>query len=122
MVPVSSSEFARMVRHAYRALPAHIHRRLENVDISVEDWPSAEDLDLLESPGTLFGLFTGVPATEREGVGPPLPDRIILFRGPILESCSTLEEVRHEVRVTLWHEVGHYLGMDEEALHRLGYG
>ncbi len=111
-----------MVRHAYHALPAHIHRRMENVDISVEDWPSLDDLELLESPGTLFGLFTGVPATEREGVGPALPDRIILFRGPILESCSTLEEVRHEIRVTLWHEVGHYLGMDEDALHRLGYG
>lgn len=95
---------------------------MDNVDISVEDWPSRDDLELLESPGTLFGLYTGVPITEREGVGPALPDRIILFRGPILESCSTLEEVQHEIRVTLWHEVGHYLGMDEDALHRLGYG
>ena len=72
MVPVSSREFARMVRHAYRALPAHIHRRLENVDISVEDWPSAEDLELLESPGTPLRIVHRRPR-HRKGRSRPAP-------------------------------------------------
>ena len=122
MVSISHREFSRMVRHAYRGLPSRVRRRLENVVISVEDWPSADDLELVEPGGTLLGLFTGVPITEREGIGPPLPDRIILFRCPILDTCSSVEEAEREIRVTLWHEVGHYLGMDEDALHRLGYG
>lgn len=110
-----------MVRRAYRQLPPKVQRTLDNVDISVEDWPNADDLDLPED-STLFGLYTGVPLTEREGIGPGLPDQIIVFRRPILENCATAEEVVREIQVTLWHEVGHYLGMDEDALHRLGYG
>lgn len=122
MVAISETEFVQLVRQAYRGLPRHIRRCLDNVDISVEDWPTADDLALLDSPGTLFGLYTGVPLTEREGIGPPLPDRIILFRKPILENCATPQEAMQEIRVTLWHEVGHYLGLSEDALHRLGYG
>ena len=119
---ISEREFVKLVRLAYRGLPQHIRRCLDNVDISVEDWPSRDDLALLDSPGALFGLYTGIPLTEREGTGPQLPDRIILFRRPILENCATPEEAMQEIRVTLWHEVGHCLGMDEDALHRLGYG
>ena len=70
----------------------------------------------------LFGLYTGVPLTEREGGIPDLPDRISIYRQPILRSCATRNQVVEEIRVTLWHEVGHYLGLGEEDLHRLGYG
>ena len=111
-----------MVRQAYRQLPGRVKQTLDNVDISVQDWPDPEDLELVEAGGTLFGLYTGVPLTEREGVGPALPDRIVIFRSPILEHCSRPEEVSEEIRVTLLHEVGHYLGLSEDALHRLGYG
>ena len=81
-----------------------------------------EDFDALSEEATLFGLYTGVPLTERAGYEPALPDRIIVFRRPILESCTTTEEVVQEIRITLWHEVGHFLGLDEDDLHRLGYG
>ena len=122
MVNVSYAEFVRLVRRAYRRLPAHVLDALENVDITVEEWPGPNEEELLEDGGTLFGLYYGVPLTDREGGAPVLPDRITLYRQPILESCQTRRDVVRELRITLWHEVGHYLGMDEEDLHRLGYG
>ena len=122
MTSLSQREFADLVRKAYRQLPRRVRQTLDNVDISVQDWPDPEDLDLIDAEGTLFGLYTGIPLTDREGVGPVLPDRIVIFRRPILDHCSSLKEVAEEIRVTLLHEVGHYLGLSEDALHRLGYG
>ncbi|MCY4365598.1 MAG: metallopeptidase family protein [Chloroflexi bacterium] len=122
MVEISYPEFVRLVRRAYRRLPAHVLEALENVDITVEEWPGPNEEELLEEGSTLFGLYYGVPLTDREGGAPFLPDRITIYRQPILESCATRRDVLREIRVTLWHEVGHYLGMEEDDLHRLGYG
>ena len=71
-----------------------------------------------------MGLSPGVPLAEREGrpEAPCLPDIIVIYRQPILRSCSSRAEAEGEIRKTLWHEVGHYLGMTEEDLYRLGYG
>ena len=122
MIRLSQREFTGLVQQAYRQLPATVRQTLDNVDISVEERPSPEDFDAMTEEATLFGLYTGVPLTERAGYEPALPDRIILFRQAILESCATTEEVVQEIRITLWHEVGHFLGLDEDDLHRLGYG
>jgi predicted Zn-dependent protease with MMP-like domain len=122
LIHLSRREFVALVRQAYRRLPPNIQRALDNVDVSVEERPAPEELELLEEEGTLFGLYTGVPLTEREGMGSVLPDRIVIYRQPIMQSCSTAEEVIEEIRITLWHEVGHYLGISEANLHRLGYG
>ena len=77
------------MRQAYRQIPADMRKAAHNLDIVVEEWPGKEDLELLEEPGTLFGLYTGVPLSEREGYGPALPDRITIYRQPILRSCSS---------------------------------
>jgi predicted Zn-dependent protease with MMP-like domain len=122
LIHLSRREFIALVRQAYHRLPLNVQRALDNVDVSVEEWPGPEELELLEEEGILFGLYTGVPLTEREGMGPVLPDRIVIYRQPIMQNCSTNEEVVEEIRVTLWHEVGHYLGISEENLQRLGYG
>ena len=122
MIHLSRREFVRLVRLAYHQLPANFQKALDNVDVSVEEWPTPEELGLLTEEGSLFGLYTGVPLPERAGAEPALPDRIIIYRQPILRSCSTRKEVVQEIKVTLWHEVGHYLGLSEEDLHRLGYG
>ncbi len=122
MIHLSRREFIRLVRRAYRQVPPAVREALCNVDIAVEEWASAEELGLRQGESTLFGLYTGVPLPEREGGEPLMPDRIVIYRQPMLESCSTRAEVVREVRVTLLHEVGHYLGMSEEDLHRLGYG
>ena len=122
MIHLSRREFVRIVRQAYRELPSPIREALENVDISVEDWPDRESSDLVEEGEALLGLYTGIPLTEREGGGNSLPDRIIIYRNPILRSCTSREQAAREIRVTLIHEVGHCLGMSEADLHRMGYG
>lgn len=122
MINMTNREFVRLVRQAYREMPDHVIQALDNVDVVVEEWPGPDEEDLLVGEGTLFGLYSGVPLTDREGGDPMLPDRIAIYRQPILRSCSSRTEAEHEIKVTLWHEIGHYLGMSEDDLHRLGYG
>ena len=122
MIHLSRREFIRLVRQAYRRVPPAMREAMHNVDIVVEERPRPEDLDLADAGATLFGMYTGVPLPVREGGEPLLPDRIVLYRRSILESCSSRAEAAREIRVTLLHEVGHYLGMNEEDLDRLGYG
>ena len=119
---MTNREFVRLVRQAYQEMPGEVLRALDNVDVTVEDWPGPEEQELIDGDGTLFGVYTGVPLTEREGGGLMFPDRIIIYRQPILRSCSSRAEAEREIKVTLWHEIGHYLGMTEDDLHRLGYG
>lgn len=123
VIELSRTDFIRLVRQAYRQLPPPVLQSLHNVDVIVEEWPGPAELESLAAEGgTLFGLYHGVPLTDRQGGDPALPDRITLYRQPILQNCQTHAEVVREIRITLWHEVGHYLGMDEDDLHRLGYG
>ena len=122
MINMTNREFVRLVRQAYREMPDHVIQALDNVDVVVEEWPGPDEEDLLGGEGTLFGLYSGVPLTDREGGDPMLPSRIAIYRQPILRSCSSRTEAEHEIKVTLWHEIGHYLGMSEDDLHRLGYG
>lgn len=122
MINIANQEFVRLVRQAYREMPGHIIQALDNLDVVVEEWPGPEQNDLINGEGTTFGLYQGVPLTERESGDPMLPDRIFIYRQPILRSCSSRTEAEREIKVTLWHEIGHYLGMSEDDLHRLGYG
>ena len=112
-----------MVVQCYEGLPEGLLGYLENLDIVVEEWPSDEvlaDTDVGSADG-LLGLYMGVSRLDRGDDLPFLPDKITLFQRPIEEICGSWEEVAEEVRKTLLHEVGHYLGMDEGYLERLGY-
>ena len=122
MIQMTQREFVRLVRRAYASVPAETRRSLENVDVTVEDWPGPEDAELLEGNSSLYGIFTGLPLTERDGLESLLPDRIVIYRQPILRNAKTRAEAEREVRITLWHEIGHCLGLSEDDLHRLGYG
>ena len=124
MIRISRREFVRLVRRAYVQIPPAIRQALRNVDVVVEEWPAPEELEAQDGEGTLLGLYSGVPLADREGgpESPGLPDMIVIYRQPILRSCSIRAEAEEEIRKTLWHEVGHYLGMNEDDLHRLGYG
>jgi predicted Zn-dependent protease with MMP-like domain len=71
---------------------------------------------------TLFGIFEGVPLTERSITEPPLyPDTILIFQEPLEEACDTVEELEEEIEITVVHEVAHFVGMSEERLAELGY-
>lgn len=122
MIKMTNREFVRLVRQAYGDIPLQVIKTLDNVDVVVEEWPGPEEEDMLGGDGTLFGLYTGVPLTEREGGDSMLPDRIAIYRQPILRNCSSRTEAEREIKITLWHEIGHYLGLSEDALHKLGYG
>jgi predicted Zn-dependent protease with MMP-like domain len=90
---------------------------LDNVVFLVEDEPPPDDRELL-------GVYEGVPLTERGeswGAG-SLPDTITLFRGPLTRMCEDAEELTEEITVTVVHEIAHHFGIDDAALHRLGWG
>ena len=123
---MSPNEFEGLVQQAYWELPENFRASLENVDILVEDFPGPEAVDGEylsdhDHGDTLLGLYVGVPLVERYAADPMLPDRIYIYRLPILDICDTHDDVVREVRTTLLHEIGHYLGLGEHDLDRLGY-
>lgn len=116
--------FERLVREALREVPEPFRSKLENVAVVVEEQPTP---DLLASLGmspteTLLGLYEGIPITERgDWYNLVIPDRITIFRRPILAICSTLREIREQVKLTVLHEIAHFYGIDDDELDRLGY-
>lgn len=116
--------FERLVAEAMASLPPRFRAKLSNVQVVIEAWPRAEDLEGLSlEPGeTLFGLYRGVPLTERGIERPLMPDQIVIFQGPIERSCRSDEEIRGEVRRTVLHEIAHHFGIGDERLSELGWG
>jgi predicted Zn-dependent protease with MMP-like domain len=109
---MDQAEFEEHVRAALDALPPEIARALRNVAVVVED-ENAEEPDI-------FGVYDGLgPARDRAGA---LPDRIVIYRLPLVESFHDPEELRREIRITVLHELGHYFGLDEDRIRELGYG
>ena len=116
--------FEDLVREAIAELPDEFRSRLENVAIIVDDYPSSELKEQvgLDPDDVLFGLYEGVPLTERGFFEKPLhPDRILIFQQEIEDECGSLEEIKEEVKTTLVHEVAHFFGMDDDYLEELGY-
>lgn len=116
---LSPTRFARLVREALAELPPAFARHLDNVAILISDQPSSEQLASLGLRGdeTLFGLYEGTPIGERgAGYHLALPDRVTIFRQPILAACATSREIKEEVRLTVIHELGHYFGLGDEVL------
>ena len=96
-------------------LPDDMVDGLENIVFVVEDRPEDGSLDLL-------GLYQGVALTDRDRYGfGEMPDRIVLYREPLLAVCETEEELRDEIHVTLVHEIAHFYGIDDDRLHELGW-
>ena len=108
--------FEDLVSAALDDVPPDLAALIDNCVVLVEDEPPADDPDLL-------GVYDGTPLTERDtGYTMALPDRITIFRNPILAMCDSEEEVVDEVRITVVHEIAHHFGIDDERLHELGYG
>ena len=114
-VEVGAAEFESLVGDALDGIPAELAALLDNVVVLVEEEPPPEEPDLL-------GLYDGVPLTERDsGYTFRAPDRILIFRGPLLEMCASQEELTEEIRITVVHEIAHHFGIDDERLHAWGY-
>ena len=116
MIAMSAEEFEGAVADALDGIPAELMAHLDNVAFFVEDEPPQEDPELL-------GVYEGVALTERDsGWGTfTLPDRIVLFRGPLTRMCQTREELLDEIEITVVHEIAHHFGIDDEHLHALGW-
>jgi len=120
---VGRNEFSRALREALSELPPMFHDALANVAVVVEEWPPGDLLDELgvTPDDTLYGYYHGVPLPERSVQDSGLlPDMISLYRGRSWRIPGPGELCR-QIRITLLHEIGHYFGMDEEELSRLGY-
>ena len=112
---MGAEEFERLVSQALDAVPAELLELVENCVVLVEDAPPPDMAGLL-------GLYDGVPLTERgEFYAGVLPDRILIFRLPILAICETHADVVEEVHITVVHEIAHHFGIDDDRLHELGY-
>ena len=122
---ISRKEFEDAVEKALEMVPEMFRAQLDNMTIAVEDLPSQDlmqEMDMAPDE-TLFGVFTGVPVTERSVTEPPLyPDVIIIFQEPLMAACRSLEELEQEIAITVVHELAHFLGLSEEQLEELGYG
>ena len=119
MSDLRRARFARLVRNALSELPAEFAERIRNLAIVIEDEPRP---DQIHGEGTLLGLYEGVPLPERGDWAGALPDRIRIFRLPLVESFPDPGQLDEEIRVTVLHELAHYFGLDEDRLDELGYG
>ena len=100
-------------------MPAEFQRKLENVDIVVEDWPTRRQLRQAKfsHPAQLLGLYQGVPQTRRgRGYGLVLPDKISIFQKPIEAYCSFGDEIEAKIEEVVRHEIAHHFGLDEKTL------
>jgi predicted Zn-dependent protease with MMP-like domain len=112
---LTAAEFEKIVIDELDELPDEMVDGLENLVFVTEDRPADGSLDLL-------GIYEGVALTDRGQYGfGELPDRIVLYREPLLALADTLDELRDEIHITLVHEIAHFYGIDDDELHRLGW-
>jgi predicted Zn-dependent protease with MMP-like domain len=119
---MTRQRFRQLVAEALDTIPSRFRRHLKNVAVVVEDEPSPALLAEMEiePPDTLFGLYQGTPLPERRwDHGNVLPDRIVIFQGPIEDVSETEDDMVTEIGETLIHEVGHYFGLSEDELEEI---
>ena len=117
---MTRKEFQKLAEEALRSVPREILRKMDNVDIVVED-----DCPAGEEP--LLGMYEGVPKTERENYGQVLPDKITLFRKQIEKEAlaaggkgeAIKERTKEIIKETIWHEIAHHFGMGEAMARKM---
>ena len=115
-------KFEALVARAIDNLPPEFQRKLENVDIVVENWPTPGQLRQAKHshPTQLLGLYQGVPQTRRgRGYGLVLPDKISIFQKPIEAHCRFGDEIEATVEEVVRHEIAHHFGLDERTLRQI---
>ena len=114
-VEMTRARFEALVSDALDLVPGEFASAMNNVVVLVEDHNPDDD--------TLLGLYEGIALTERDSTyGGVLPDRITIYREPLLDMCDSEDEVVDEVAVTVVHEIAHHFGVDDAKLHELGWG
>ena len=122
MIDVTPEVFEKIVAGAMDAIPAHYQDHMNNVVFVAEDQPTPEQAQQLHLVNgvLLYGLYEGIPLTKRTGnYSGVLPDKITIFRLPILATADSVEAVKAQVKNTVWHEVAHHFGLDHDRINEL---
>ncbi len=120
---VELNDFEQWVDEAIAGLPAYFRERMDNVAITVEDWADYATLRSagLRRPEELLGFYHGIPLTKRtSGYVLVAPDKISIYRQPILLQCRTVPQAQALTQRVVRHEVAHYFGIDDDRLRELG--
>ena len=122
MHSISDEDFSALISRAMDELPQEYIRGLDNVVITYDDEPSPEQRQemKLKQYESLFGLYQGVPLTKRgAGYNLVLPDKITIFKLPMLQATHDEVSLYAQVKHTLWHEIAHYYGLDHDRIHEI---
>lgn len=121
MQELTDERFQELIDDALGELPQRSLDHLKNVAILFEDEPTPEQREKLQllPYQSLYGLYEGVPLPFRQGQPTTLPDRITLFKQPILASSADETALKEQIKHTLWHEVAHYYGLNHDRIHEL---
>jgi len=116
---MEKDEFEKIVQQGISLIPEKFRRLMENVDIVIEDYPNQEQLRKTHLSGnqTLFGLYEGVPKTNRgTNYANVLPDKITIFQKPIENFSPDFRAMEKLVADTIWHEIAHHFGLSEKEI------
>lgn len=122
MQDIADEQFNDLIAAALDELPQKYTSRLNNVLITFEDEPTKEQRARLNlhCNETLFGLYEGIPLTARgSGYQMVLPDKITIFKLPMLRASVDMQALLAQVKHTLWHEIAHYFGLDHDRIHAI---
>lgn len=125
MLDVSDEQFDQIISAAMEELPQEYIKGLNNVAIVIAEQPTPEQRTELKlrCDQTLLGLYQGIPLTKRgNGYNLVLPDKITLFKRPLLSLAKDMHDFKAHVKHTLWHEIAHYYGLDHDRIHALEDG
>jgi predicted Zn-dependent protease with MMP-like domain len=124
MIDLTAEEFEDLVALALDDIPEPFASKLDNVQVTVADEPSADELARagVGRGSTLYGLYQGIPQTQRNAnYSWVLPDKITIYRGPLVRASRDAEEVKQQVRTTVIHEIAHHFGISDARLDELGW-
>ena len=119
---ISDDEFDKIISQAMDELPEEYIKNLNNVAITYADEPTHEQRQKqkLRDDQTLLGLYEGIPLTKRNsGYNLVLPDKITIFKKPLLRASQDENSFRNQVKHTLWHEIAHHYGLDHERIREI---
>lgn len=121
MIDIADDQFQALINQALESLPGEHVKNIANVAILYEQEPTALQRHELElrNDQTLLGLYQGTPLSQRQGNTKLFPDRITLFKGPLTRISNSPAKLQEAIRHTLWHEIGHYYGLDHQRINEL---
>ena len=121
MLQISDDEFQGLIGEAFGELPTSQTENLKNVALLYEDEPTPAQREQLKlrNDQSLFGLYEGVPLAFRQGQQRLFPDKITLFKNPMLMAAGNIMQLKGQIKHTLWHEIGHYYGLDHDRIHQI---